>query len=482
MRVPVIGTFLVLLFNGLIAGVPAVSPAQPQAFGSSQFALFPIFDSDPGEFIGLALTNTSAALNSVGITWTNSDGTSTRTGQMTLAPGAQRVALVREFLGIPDDPTEGWFRIESSVLGLMSYMTTGRDELLDAAEPASMTSGTIFLPHIAVDTGFLELASTDTRISLVNPGSAAAQAQAELIGLDGSVAGNLVITLPPQATRTFRVSESFRDALPPNQAGGKTFRGYMKVSSGSGLAGWLQIETPLSRCLLRGSGIEELVHERQALASQFAFGSSALYRSELNLVNVGSTSVMLDILAEDDSGRNIGQTVRRTLGPGQAMREDVLSLFKVVIPMVYPPPPISGYIRIRSVDGTNVPVMGDIRITSGTETAAMLSPIGAPVSSTAILPYVISDSVYFTGYAIANPNELLTVQNDITVELFDREGNLVGTPARISLSPAARYAGLIKEKVPGGYLRIRANGPFAVLGSIGSWSSTVLTPIWVVGN
>ena len=477
MRISMVGIVLLLLCNNMVAGDPTRRVPQPQAVNSAQFGLFSVFEPGTGEYIGLSLTNTSIEINDVAITWTDSNGTSSRTEHLSLPPGSQRVALVREFLGLPADPADGWLRIDSSVPGLLSYMTAGRDGILDAASPVSMTSGMIILPHVAVDTGFLELGHTDTRISLVNPGSEPASAQAELIDLDGLVAGNLAIFLPARGSRTLRLSESFRDVLPRNQAGGRTFRGYLKITSDSGLAAWLQIETPLSRRLLRGSGTGELAPAREVFASHFVFGGPALYRSELNLINAGSASVTLDIVAQDDRGRSVGQQVRRTLAPGQAFREEVLSLFKVVIPQVYPPPLISGYIRIRSADGGMMRVIGDMSITSGTIAAAMLCPVSTAAFSSAILPFVISDSDYFTGYAIVNPNELLTVQNDLTIELFDRDGLSVGTPRKVSLSPSARFAGLIDEKARGGYIRIRANGPIAVQGSIGTRSGSTLAPL-----
>ncbi len=477
MRIPIVETFFLLLFNSMIAGAPVRLVPRPQAVNSARFGLFSVFEPGAGEFIGLSLTNTSVEINDVALTWTDSNGTSFRTEHLSLPPGSQRVALVRELLGTPVDPAEGWLRIDSSAPGLLSYMTAGLEGILDAAAPVSMTSGVIILPHVAVDTGFLELGHTDTRISLVNPGSEPASAQAELIGLDGLVAGNLAIVMPARGSRTLRLSESFRDVLPPNHAGGRTFRGYMRVTSESSLAAWLQIETPLSRKSLRGFGTEEIAPEREVFASHFVFGGPALYHSELNLINAGNASVTLDMVAQDDRGMSVGQQARRTLAPGQAIREDVLSLFKVVIAQVYPPPLLSGYIRIRSADGGTMRVIGDMNITSGADNAALLYPVRAAASSSAILPFVISDSDYFTGYAIANPNELLTVQNDLTIELFDRDGRSVGTPRKVSLSPAARFAGLIEEKAQGGYVKIRANGPFAVLGSIGAWSGSMMAPL-----
>ncbi len=77
------------------------------AAGSSLSCYFPVFGSDVGEFIGLSLLNTAAATNEVTVTWTNGDGNSSRSGRVSLAPGAQHASLLREFLGTPDDPRDG---------------------------------------------------------------------------------------------------------------------------------------------------------------------------------------------------------------------------------------------------------------------------------------------------------------------------------------------------------------------------------------
>ncbi|MBZ5499727.1 MAG: hypothetical protein LAP85_25285 [Acidobacteriia bacterium] len=477
MTIPIVGSFILLLLSNMIATAPLHPVPHAQDVIPSQTSLFPVFGSDAGEFVGLSLINTSVARNDVAVTWTDSEGTVARTGSLSLPSGSQRVALVREILDLPAELTEGWIRIDSSEAGLLSYMTTGRDGIVDATAPVSRSSTAIILPHIAVATGFMELEHTDTLVSLVNPGSAAANGQIELIGLDGLTVGKLTVSIPAHGSHTLRVSEAFRDVLPPNPVGGRTFHGYMKAISDSGLAAWLQIETPLTRRLLYGCSMDEIVPERLVMVSHFASGSPALYRSELNLINAADAPVTLDMVAQDDRGTGIGQPARRALKPGQAFREDVLSLFGVVSVAVFPPPLLTGYIRIRASGGGTLQVIGDINITSGSDTAAMLYPIGAPSYFSATLPFVINDSAFYTGYAIANPNELLTVQTDITIELFDPEGHPVGPPRHVSLSPTARFVSLIEEKVRSGYLKINSNGPIAVLGSIGSWNSNVITPL-----
>ncbi len=467
MTIPRVGTLALLLCIGMTGvGVPWPSVQEP-ATSVSPFNLLPVFGPGTNEFIGLSLVNTSAANNEVTVTWTDSDGGGALKANLSLTPGSQHVALLREILAIAEDPVRGSIRLDSSGPGLMSYMTSGREGILDGIESSSLISTQIVLPHVGVNTGFMELEYTDTLVSLINPGNMPARADAELVGLDGSGAGKIMVSIPAHGSRTLRVSESFHETLPPNSVGGRTFRGYMRVSSDEALSGWLRIDTPLSRVFLRGSGVEEIVPARFAMASHFASGGPALYRSELNFINAGDSGVTLELTAQDDRGGKLG-SVRRTLGPGQGLREDVLSLFRMAIPAVFPAPMLTGYIRIRAADGGVFHGTGDIDITSGGLAASMLYPVGTAFSSNFVVPFVINDSDYFTGYAIANPNELLTVQTDVTIEISDITGRPIGSPRKVSLSPSARFVDLIDENVASGYLRISANGPVAMVGSLGT--------------
>ncbi len=474
MTIPKAGALVLWLFISMFGITPLRLSAPESAIAASQFSLIPVSETD-SEFIGLSLVNTSAVTNEVTVTWTNSDGIGARTANMSLAPGSQRVALIKEILGFREDPIQGWIRIESSEPGLLSYMTSGRDGMLDGTESAPLISTQIMLPHVAVNTGFMELEHTETLVILINPGTAAANAHAELIGLDGVAAGDIVVSIPARASHTLRVSESFSYVLPPNPVGGRTFRGYMKISSDVGLAGWLRIDTPLSRRLLRGRGVEEIIPAPLAMVSHFAFGSPALYLSELNFINTGDSAVILDMVTQVDRGGRFG--ARRTLSPGQGFREDVTSLFQIAVGAEFPPPMLNGYIRIRAADGGMFQGIGDIDITREGNAASMLYPVGTAFSSDSTMPFVINDSDYFTGYAIANPNELLPVQTQVTSELFDRDGRPVSSPRNLSLSPSTRFVSLIEERVRNGYLRIRANGPVALLGSMGTQNGSMLAPL-----
>jgi hypothetical protein len=146
----------------------------------------------------------------------------------------------------------------------------------------------------------------------------------------------------------------------------------------------------------------------------------------------------------------------------------------VVQPAIFPPPLLTGYIRIRESGGSLFRGIGNIDIHSDGNAVAALFPIAAATSREWTLPFVVNGQEYFTGYVIVNPNELLTVQTDVTVELLDTEGRPAAAPRNISLSPSARFSGLVDKEISSGYLRIRANAPVAVLGSIGTCRGSTL--------
>jgi hypothetical protein len=484
-----------VLFTWSSAVLPAFAMAQPsndgkppeqtgqnllrdvsQAGGPGSSYL-PVFESQVNEFLGLSLVNRAMVDNDITVSWTRADGSDVREGRLSLAPGSQRIRLVREILDLPSDPTEGWLRVDAAQPGLFTYLTAGSDELLDGAGPANDIATSIILEHVEVNTGFVELRHTDTLVQIINPNAAVAGVRTELVNLDGVIVGNLTLSIAPRAARTMRISESFRNALPANNVGGHIFNGYLRLASDIAVSGWLRIDTPLSRRLVGGRASADISPSRLATVAYFASGGPAPYHSELNLINAGEAAITLELSARNSRGEIIGEAVRRTLGPGEGIREDVMGLFRVVTPAVFPPPTTTGYIRIQSADGAVFRVIGDISISSGDLAASMVYPITTEPLVDWILPFATAGPDYFTGYAIANPNELLAVQTDVTIELFDQDGRLAGPPRSISLSPLGQFVGLVEQPISAGYLRIRSNLPVVVLGSIGASNGSTLLPL-----
>jgi hypothetical protein len=97
----------------------------------------------------------------------------------------------------------------------------------------------------------------------------------------------------------------------------------------------------------------------------------------------------------------------------------------------------------------------------------MSYPVGGPSGTSWVLPFGVSGGGYFTGYAISNPNALLTVQTDVTIEVFAADGSLVES-RQVSLSPRGMSTGLIPDGVGSGFIRISSNMPVRVVGSVGT--------------
>ena len=435
--------------------------------------LFPLFDADAGGFTGVSIVNTDTESREFTVTATSADGATAQTGRLTLNAAGQRALLLTEILATAQVPAPGWVQIEPVASGCTSYITFGNGETLTGTEPArriqqAPQNTEIILSHISVNTGFTELNHMDTQIAVVNAGVLAGDVTAQLFGLDGASRGSTAIRVPGRGSRVVRASEVFQTLLPANNLGGKTFYGYVRLSSPLSVAAWQRIETPLSRSLLRGKYPEEIAATNLATIPHFVTGPA--YVSFLNILNPGPTPLALELTALDDRGRRLVDAVQVTLAPGESRRESVLGFFRVPVIAIFPPPTITGYIRIRESQGRTFQILGDIEIVTmsgGGITAAMLYPITDTASTIWRTPFAVNAGGYFTGYAIANPNELLAVQTDIQVEVVSPDGAVVSRSV-VQLSPLEKRAALIPTGVSNGYLRFISNFAIHVMGSIGT--------------
>jgi len=396
-------------------------------------------------------------------------------GELTLASGAQRALLVSEILDTGEVPSVGWVRVDSSGGAVEGVLANGDEAGLGMAGPLTPET-TWMLPDIRVDTGFKELGYTDTEVHIVvAPGIFPVVVQSDLIGLDGVVVRSELMTIPSSGTTTFTISEVFREFLPDNGVGGRTFNGYLLLTSSLNFTAWQMVETPLLRRIFAAQPVPDPATSGPVLAPFFAFGAG--YQSTLNLINTSGTSLTLELTAEDGRGGNLAPVVLRMLAPGEALIEDVGTLFGILTVQTFPTPLVTGYVRVTAPNNGPVPVNGNLSISSvgqGTyQQSAMSYPVGVATSNNWVLPFVLSTGGYYSGYAITNPNTLLAVQTDVTIEVILADGTVFDTE-QVSLSPRGQHAGVVPPGVGPGYVRITANMPIRVLGSIGTTDSSLL--------
>jgi hypothetical protein len=430
--------------------------------------LFPMFEP-ASDYVGISIVNTDPAPHDFTVTATSSDGKRAQTGRVTLTADRQRAFLVPEIVGA-GAPAAGWIRIESEANTCVAYMASGNDQVL-AGTDADQSGGTLlWLPHISINTGFVELDHTDTRIAIVNAGTSAANVAAQLIGLDGVAKGTVSISVPGNGSRLDRISDLFREALPNNGVGGKTFEGYARLSSDVPVSAWQRIETPLSRNMLRAVAVAS--DTSNAVIPHFAFGGGVGYNSILNIVNTGPGASPLELRAFNDQGTRIGDTVTLTLRPGEGKRAPVAELFQIVTPAIFPPVLLSGYITIRQLP-TLQPVatslVGSLEILARNgpgKTASSLSPLSYSNATRWILPFAAGAAPYFSGYAIASVTSV-AAQADVQAEVINPAGEVVDRKS-FSLSPGTRATALIPSNVTSGYVRLTSNLPVYFTGTIGT--------------
>jgi hypothetical protein len=429
--------------------------------------LFPIFNLGQADSTGISIVNPDTQAREFTVTVTAPDGTNPRSGRVALSGRGHRARLLREILGTASEPSSGWIRIDSDVPGCRMYMTSQNEDSLIGTDAGSAGTN-VLMTRISVNTGFTELSHTDTHIAIVNANTTAANVIVQLLGTDAVVRGNIAMTIAAQGSRTIHVSEEFAAVLPNNGLAGKTFEGSLRLISDAAIAGWLLIDKPLSRSILRGRAAADIAATNLALVPHFVFGGT--YDASLNVLNPGTTAVNLELTALDDRGMRLGEVAQITLAVGESRRASIPELFRMVLPAIFPPPLITGYIRIRESQGQPFRVAGDILISSSSQEpfeASMLYPITDTASTIWMTPFAVSSPSYFTGYAIVNANELLTVQTDVQIEVVNGDGVVV-SQSTVQLSPLNRRAALVTGPLGSGYLRFSSNFPVHIMATIGT--------------
>jgi hypothetical protein len=437
---------------------------------------FPIFQFTAQQFLGISIVNTEAQTQDYVLTPRTADGKPILDAHIPISPANMAAVPLPELASLSAS-SPGWLQVVSPAADCRAYMTISDPGFLVGIEPASSTATTLIAPYVEINTGFTEQNHIDTSIAVVNPIASAANVAVQLFAKDGSLKSTAALTVPAQGSTFARLSELFGSTLPPNSAGGKTFSGYVRLNSSTALAAWERIEGVLSQSVLRAKSVDEMPRTAEADIPHFAVGGS--YLSILNIVNSGLTTLSLQLTAVNDRGRVLGEPLNLSLAPGQVLRDQIHLLFKFVTVLSLPPPLTTGSIRIRETSGQDFQLAGNVEISSlglGARESVLLSPINTSPQRSWILPFGVSNGRYFTGYALQNPNEFLTVQTDVVVETIGNDGVTIDRTA-IQLSPRARTARLMTPARRNAYFRITANFPIQVFGAIGTTDGRTLEAI-----
>lgn len=430
---------------------------------------FPVFDNGNGNFSSLALTNVSSMDAEFTIRLSSPDGRETKVVRIPVQVGQQRIVGGESFRPYSDAPVEGWIAVDATTDRFSAYLVSGTLDALAAAEPALRPAVTSYLPHIRVRTGFAETNWTDTQIAVINPSQQTASVAIRFMSYDRSAAQTIFVGVPPQGSRILRASE----LLP---SGTVRFEGRATVQSFQPVAVWEKVETPVSWTVLRARSEADFALDTRMMAPHFVFGGN--YQSSLTIWNPSEPAITLEAVAYDSAGRQLGERVQTTLGPGDAVSSAVDAFFRIPVIATVPPPVITGSIRLREVNNRPFRIFADIETRSfeSTDKALMLHWLSSSSAHVWEIPFVAQNERFFTGYSIAAVDESAVTPVDVTIEVHDLNGGLIQRIER-SIAPRGMEAGVITPTTPGAYIRIWATQPISLVGSVGTHNGSLFEAV-----
>jgi PKD repeat protein len=449
--------------TGWASDKPAISLIFPRLLTNAESGT----GLDHSEFTGLAFVNlgsTSAVLTLKGydLTGTLIAGPSiTNPRTIGLNPGQQLAKIDYQIFGdglIAAKPV-GWVALESSVRQIVGFflMFNGSLTALDGADVSSSTATSFILPEVE-DQG-------TTQIHVANPSGESAKVTFELYGTDGNSRSAAVVRT---ASARGGIAEFF-SALFPGVTPATS--DYIRVSSDKPVVGF--------ECLGKIGQYSEGLNGQNTTGGgtvlyspQYVIGSS--WRSTLSIVNIDSTGGTVTMRFIKDDGTQIGDT---KVEPIQAKGKIYISNQRYFV--AAGDAQIQGYLEITS-SGPRLAgsvVFGD---PDRNQFAASLPLVSTP-RSTMVFSQVVSDSNYFTGLAILNPNGSPA---NASIEVYDPSGNRVAS--KIEIIPAGRrssglltdYFPILKDQnISGGYIKVTSDRNVASFALFGTTNLSVIAAV-----
>ncbi len=420
--------------------------------------LFPFYRGDLNDFSGFAVTNDSKT-DAVMALEVFSDGGDPL---FPLSPSVRRVGagqqlarLGREFFEARlNARREGWMRIRSTTPELAGFFLygnglTGPSTKMDGAVAFSSGSRLLYFTRIFEGPGTFPSGSGDqtatTTLALANPTDQPTEVSLTLYGSDGApLAGSETFNLAGHS----RLARSITDLFGPL---GGVSNGHVRVqvTQGPGVVGFELIE--LGDTVL-GLNATETGEVRQLYSAQLASGEgtgdAGGYFTSIKLINSGDRETEVRLAAFLSDGSQLGQSYQLRLAPQESFQGNASEIFALEAP------PQSILVGSVGVDSTHPGLIGDVIFGDpvGGEYAAALTLQTEPLrravfSQVANGERMAGDTLppIFTGIAVFNPGDVST---EVSLEVFDSQGNLQGEAARRNLAPKARFSDLIQNLVP----------------------------------
>jgi hypothetical protein len=455
---------------------------------------FPFYQGDAAHFTGLAISNFSHTDANVVLEAFGVDGNRLPFpgNPHSEAVGARRqvARLGSELFEIPMSQAQsGWIRMRSSHPDLASFFQHGNGLVeplsrMDGALAVRAQSKVLFFTRVLEGVSFPQPPGipreANTFLSIANPNDQGIELRLRLFNPTGQPLATETRTLPPQGLLFEQVAAIF--GLP------HLVGGYIRVdvTQGPGALGFQLVRFQDSLFALNASYGNTGNNAFSAQLANGAAGGVPVF-TNLKLVNTSDSlrAVTLTAFIQNPDGSVVPRPLAPiTIAPNMSFENDLGIIFTLGSP--------EGEASVGSltVEADGPGVIGDVVFGHPVDVSYVSAmPLQTERFTRAVFGQVSNGSIdpanpamnTFTGLAFFNPN---TQAADITIRVFDRDGQLRGqTAAPIRLGPRQRFSELVAALLPatanliGGHIVVESTRPLVGQEFFGNFVLTFVTAV-----
>ena len=418
-------------------------------------------------YVGVALTNLSPVTANLIFTAFDRAGTPlsgpgiTNPASRVLNAGQQLPIVDTELFGsaCSSKDATGWIKVESDVEGVVGFflMFNSNISMLDGANLSSTPLDSFVLPEIQ-EKGF-------TRVHVTNANNETATIIIDLLRANGTLHTSATLLVSSNGALVADVfGELFAGVAPAASD-------YLRVTSSKGVLPFEMIGENGQDMAMLG-GLDRNGGGSALYAPQYVVGGQ--YKSTLSIINLDPAPGTMHLRLFGENGIQIGESrVMSISGNGKVYIDDQ-SFFIPAGQDI-----LQGYVQVVS-DGIRVTgsvTFGDVKGKGFTTALPMVSTL----LNSVLFGHIASNDIYFTGFALLNPNNEETIAS---VALYSAAG-LLQNSKEVRIPARQRKSGVLTEFFPeligqdrtSGYVKVMADKGMASYAVFGTNKLSALSAI-----
>ena len=450
--------------------------------------LFPFYQGDAQNFTGYALTNFSSGEVQLQVLGRGVGGAllpfPDNPHSEKIDTQKQTAKLGSEFFKASLSSTqEGWIRITSDRPEVASFFQFGNGlsgplTMMDGSVAFTSQSNVLYFTRLHDGpASFGGIQSAQTLLSIANPNNISITLTFKIFQPTGQQVGvDVERILPAQGMLFESISSIFSLQSPVSD-------GFVRVDvSGPGAVGFELVRLTDTLFGLNASFGSAASKSYSAQLANGSAGGVSNFTS-LKLVNIANVPRAVTITAYRTDGSTIGLLPPIVLNPNQTFQKDMNQIF-LLGPSTGAP--TSGSIIVEA-DGPGIigdivfgdPILVDFAAAVPLQNVLFTKAVFSQIANGSLDPANPSLKM-FTGIALFNPN---TQTAAVTIKVFDRDGNLVGTKEK-DLKKNERLSDTVENLIPisrgllRGYLVIESTQPLVAQQLFGNITLKFLSAVF----